>query len=193
MKHENTLCRVPRLLPEGRKGSLALWEGCTRWFRAVLWGPHPALRATFPSGARLFARPFCLLVRWGKAFWRVRFAYSSVEARLFARSFRLLVRWGKALLRVRFAYLSVEARLFARSFCLLVRWGKAFCASVLLTCPLGQGFLRVRFAYSSVGGKALGARGLRIPPTETLMVLADYYGVSMAYIMCRTKNPQMNQ
>ena len=106
MKHENTLCRVPRLLPEGRKGSLALWEGCTRWFRAVLWGPHPALRATFPSGARLFARPFCLLVRWGKAFWRVRFAYSSVEARLFARSFRLLVRWGKALLRVRFAYLS---------------------------------------------------------------------------------------
>ena len=36
-------------------------------------------------------------------------------------------------------------------------------------------------------------RGLRIPPTETLMVLADYYGVSMDYIMCRTKNPQMNQ
>ena len=57
----------------------------------------------------------------------------------------------------------------------------------------GKAFLRVRFAYSSVGGKALGARGLRIPPTETLMVLADYYGVSMDYIMCRTKNPQMNQ
>lgn len=36
-------------------------------------------------------------------------------------------------------------------------------------------------------------RGLRIPPTETLMVLADYYGVSMDYIMCRTKNPKLNQ
>ena len=92
---------------------------------------------------------------------------------------RHLPQRGKAFLRVRFAYSSVGARLFARPFCLLVRWGKAF--------------LRVRFAYSSVGGKALGARGLRIPPTETLMVLADYYGVSMDYIMCRTKNPQMNQ
>ena len=36
-------------------------------------------------------------------------------------------------------------------------------------------------------------RGLRIPPTETLMILADYYGVSMDYIMCRTKNPELNK
>ena len=96
MKHENTLCRVPRLLPEGRKGSLALWEGCTRWFRAVLWGPHPALRATFPSGARLFCASVLLTCPLGQGFLRVRFAYSSVG-------------------------------------------GKAFCASVLLTRPLGQG------------------------------------------------------
>ena len=69
MKHEITLCRVPRLLPEGRKGSLALWEGCTRWFRAVLWGPHPALRATFPSWARLFCA-FVLLTRpLGQSSW----------------------------------------------------------------------------------------------------------------------------
>ena len=30
--------------------------------------------------------------------------------------------------------------------------------------------------------------GLRIPPTDTLMILADYYGVSMDYIMGRTDN-----
>ncbi len=35
--------------------------------------------------------------------------------------------------------------------------------------------------------------GKRIPPTETLMVLADYYEVSMDYIMGRTENPNINQ
>ena len=31
--------------------------------------------------------------------------------------------------------------------------------------------------------------GVRIPPTDTLMLLADYYGVSMDYIMGRTDVP----
>lgn len=31
--------------------------------------------------------------------------------------------------------------------------------------------------------------GARVPPTETLMLLADFYGVSMDYIMCRTDIP----
>ena len=35
--------------------------------------------------------------------------------------------------------------------------------------------------------------GVRIPPTDTLMILADYYGVSMDYIMGRTDNPKVNQ
>lgn len=35
--------------------------------------------------------------------------------------------------------------------------------------------------------------GKRIPPTETLMVLADYYDVSMDYIMGRTDNPKINK
>lgn len=35
--------------------------------------------------------------------------------------------------------------------------------------------------------------GLRIPPTETLITLADYYEVSMDYIMKRTKNPKINE
>lgn len=35
--------------------------------------------------------------------------------------------------------------------------------------------------------------GERIPPTETLINLADFYGVSMDYIMCRTNNPKVNK
>ena len=35
--------------------------------------------------------------------------------------------------------------------------------------------------------------GVRVPPTETLMILADYYGVSMDYIMGRTDNPKVNR
>jgi len=35
-------------------------------------------------------------------------------------------------------------------------------------------------------------RGERIPPTETLVVLADFYGVSIDYILCRTDNPEIN-
>ncbi len=36
-------------------------------------------------------------------------------------------------------------------------------------------------------------RGERIPPTETLVVLADFYGVSIDYILCRTENPKINK
>lgn len=35
--------------------------------------------------------------------------------------------------------------------------------------------------------------GERIPPTETLMILADYYNVSIDYILCRTQNPVINK
>ena len=35
--------------------------------------------------------------------------------------------------------------------------------------------------------------GDRIPPTETLLILADFYGVSIDYILCRTENPQINK
>ena len=35
--------------------------------------------------------------------------------------------------------------------------------------------------------------GERVPPTETLMILADYYNVSMDYIMCRTENMDINR
>ena len=35
--------------------------------------------------------------------------------------------------------------------------------------------------------------GERIPPTETLLRLAEFYNVSIDYILCRTSNPQVNR
>ena len=34
--------------------------------------------------------------------------------------------------------------------------------------------------------------GERIPPTDTLITLADFYGVSLDYIVGRTDNPKIN-
>ena len=33
----------------------------------------------------------------------------------------------------------------------------------------------------------------RIPPTETLICLADFYDVSIDYILCRTDNPKSHK
>ncbi|MBR2047434.1 MAG: helix-turn-helix transcriptional regulator [Oscillospiraceae bacterium] len=35
--------------------------------------------------------------------------------------------------------------------------------------------------------------GERIPTTENLVLLADYYDVSIDYILCRTENPRINK
>lgn len=35
--------------------------------------------------------------------------------------------------------------------------------------------------------------GERVPPTETLFRLAEFYGVSIDYILCRTDNPKINE
>ena len=35
--------------------------------------------------------------------------------------------------------------------------------------------------------------GERTPPTETLVQLANFYDVSIDYILCRTNNPKINQ
>ena len=35
--------------------------------------------------------------------------------------------------------------------------------------------------------------GVRTPPTETLVILADFYEVSIDYILQRTENPKINQ
>lgn len=33
----------------------------------------------------------------------------------------------------------------------------------------------------------------RVPPTETLMRLAEFYNVSIDYILCRTDRPEVNR
>ena len=35
--------------------------------------------------------------------------------------------------------------------------------------------------------------GERIPPTETLVRLAEFYNVSVDYILCRTNKPEVNK
>ena len=35
--------------------------------------------------------------------------------------------------------------------------------------------------------------GERIPPTETLLRLAEFYDVSIDYILCRTDKPEVNK
>ena len=34
--------------------------------------------------------------------------------------------------------------------------------------------------------------GERVPPTETLVLLAEFYNVSIDYILYRTNNPEIN-
>lgn len=35
--------------------------------------------------------------------------------------------------------------------------------------------------------------GERVPPTETLLRLAEFYNVSIDYILCRTDKPEINR
>ena len=35
--------------------------------------------------------------------------------------------------------------------------------------------------------------GERVPPTETLVRLAEFYNVSIDYILCRTEKPEINR
>lgn len=35
--------------------------------------------------------------------------------------------------------------------------------------------------------------GERVPPTDTLLILADFYNVSIDYILCRTEKPEINR
>lgn len=35
--------------------------------------------------------------------------------------------------------------------------------------------------------------GVRVPPTETLLILAEYFNVSVDYLVGRTDNPKTNK
>ena len=59
-----------------------------------------------------------------------------------------------------------------------------------------KGYTQVALQMSTGIEQALLSKfetGERVPPTETLILLAEFYGVSIDYILCRTDNPEINK
>lgn len=60
----------------------------------------------------------------------------------------------------------------------------------------GRGYTQVYVQMQTGIEQALLSKyetGERIPPTETLYCLAEFYNVSMDYILCRTDRPEINR
>ena len=60
----------------------------------------------------------------------------------------------------------------------------------------GRGYTQVSLQMQTGIEQALLSKfenGERVPPTETLLRLADFYNVSIDYILCRTNNPNVNR
>lgn len=59
-----------------------------------------------------------------------------------------------------------------------------------------KGYTQIRVQMETGIEQALLSKyenGERIPPTETLVKLADFYHVSVDYLLCRTDNPELNK
>ena len=59
-----------------------------------------------------------------------------------------------------------------------------------------KGYTQVRVQMETGIDQALLSKNEnaeRVPPTEPLVKLADYYNVSVDYLLCRTDNPQVNK
>ena len=59
-----------------------------------------------------------------------------------------------------------------------------------------KGYTQIRVQTETGIEQALLSKyenGERIPPTVTLLKLADFYRVSVDYLLCRTDNPQVNK
>ena len=59
-----------------------------------------------------------------------------------------------------------------------------------------NGYAQIRVQLETGIEQALLSKyenGERIPPTDTLVKLADFYQVSVDYFLCRTDNPQINR
>ena len=66
----------------------------------------------------------------------------------------------------------------------------------LLQLRKSKGYTQIRVQMETGIEQALLSKyenGERIPPTETLLKLADFYRVSVDYLLCRTDNPQVNK
>ena len=59
-----------------------------------------------------------------------------------------------------------------------------------------KGYTQIRVQMETGIEQALLSKyenGERIPPTETLLKLADFYHVSLDYLLCRPDNPQITR
>lgn len=66
----------------------------------------------------------------------------------------------------------------------------------LLQLRKSKGYTQIRVQMETGIEQALLSKyenGERIPPTETLVKLADFYHVSLDYLLCRTDNPHVNR
>lgn len=60
----------------------------------------------------------------------------------------------------------------------------------------GRGYTQIALQMQTGIEQALLSKyesGERIPPTETLFRLAEFYNVSIDYILCRTEKPEINR
>ncbi len=60
----------------------------------------------------------------------------------------------------------------------------------------GRGYTQIALQMQTGIEQALLSKfenGERIPPTETLLRLAEFYNVSIDYILCRTDKPDINR
>ena len=60
----------------------------------------------------------------------------------------------------------------------------------------GKGYTQIYVQMKTGIEQALLSKfenGERTPPTETLFRLAEFYNVSIDYILCRTDNPNINK
>lgn len=60
----------------------------------------------------------------------------------------------------------------------------------------GRGYTQISLQMHTGIEQALLSKfetGERVPPTETLLRLADFYNVSIDYILCRTDKPEINR
>lgn len=60
----------------------------------------------------------------------------------------------------------------------------------------GKGYTQIAVQMKTGIEQALLSKfenGERTPPTETLFILAEFYNVSIDYILCRTDKPEVNK
>lgn len=66
----------------------------------------------------------------------------------------------------------------------------------LRTLRKSKGYTQIALQMKTGVEQALLSKfesGERTPPTETLVRLADFYDVSIEYILCRTENPKSHK